>query len=110
MNSPCAPFFLLSGVAAGTTAIVGGGILAAFGEREGTNRAKLLARLARDIGRPVAVGDLMTAVYGKDDGERGKLAMVTKGALVMIEKRKPAHQTTKSGERGDGAFTLSAIR
>ena len=86
------------------------GILAAFGAREGTNRAKLLARLARDIGRPVAVADLMTAVYGKDDGDHGKLGMVMKGAFVMVEKRKPGYRITKSGERGEIAFTLSAVR
>ena len=86
------------------------GILAAFGARDGTFRAKLLSRLARDIGRPVAVPDLMTAVYGKDDGERGKLGMVMKGAFVMIEKRKPGYRITKTGERGETAFTLSAVR
>ena len=86
------------------------GILAAFGAREGIFRAKLLARLARDIGRPVAVPDLMTAVYGKDDGEHGKLGMVMKGAFVMIEKRKPGYRITKTGERGETAFTLTAVR
>ena len=77
------------------------GILAAFGAREGTFRAKLLSRLARDIGRPVVVSDLMTAVYGKDDGERGKLGMVMKGAFLMIEKRKPGYRIDKTGARGE---------
>ncbi len=72
--------------------------------------AALLARLARDIGRPVAVPDLMTAVCGKDDGEYGKLSMVMKGAFVMIEKRKPGYRITKTGDLGETAFTLTAVR
>jgi DNA-binding response OmpR family regulator len=52
-------------------------IVAAFHARPATNRAKLLARLARDLGKPVAVAELMKAVYGADDDERGKLVRVT---------------------------------
>ena len=52
------------------------GTLAALGARLGTNQAKLLARLARDIGRPVPVAALSEAVYGQADAPRAPLAMV----------------------------------
>jgi hypothetical protein len=74
-------------------------ILAAFSVLEGTNRAKVLSYLARDLGRP-AVAALMKAAYGEDDGERGKLGMVMKGLFVAIEKRKPSYRIEAGGERG----------
>ena len=86
------------------------GVLAAFRARDGTNRAKLCSlRLTRDIGRLVPVAALSEAVYGKPD-QSGPLAMVMKGAFVMIEKRKPGYKIVKSGERGDIASTLSSVR
>ncbi len=61
------------------------GILSAFGARAGTNRAKLLARLARGIGRPVR----SETVYGKADAP-SELAMwrrrATKSALPSADK------------------------
>ena len=87
------------------------GILAAFGARPETNRAKLLARLARDIGRPVPVTALSEAVYGKASAPRAPLAMVLRGALMTARTKKPGYQITQSGGRGDAAaFTLSAVR
>ena len=47
---------------------------------------------------------------GKDDGEHGKLGMVMKGAFVMIERHKPGYKITRTGERGETTFTLSAVR
>ncbi len=87
------------------------GILAAFSAREGTNRAKLLARLARDIGRPVPLADLAAAVYGKPNAPRAPLAMVMRGALMTARTKKPGYKIEQSGGRGDAAaFTLSAVR
>ena len=87
------------------------GILAAFGAREGTNRAKLLTRLARDIGRPVPLAALSEAVYGKASAPRAPLAMVMRGALMTARTKKPGYQITQIGGRGDAAaFTLSAVR
>lgn len=84
-------------------------VVLAFGARPGTNRAKLLDRLAKEIGKPVAVADLSKAVYGRED-RTGALAMVIKGAFRMIEKRKTGHKLVKSGERGAVTFTLTASR
>ena len=85
-------------------------IVVAFHAREGTNRAKLLARLARDLGKPVAVAELMKAVYGVDDDERGKLVRVLAGVTWMIGKYKPGYKLTKDGEGSAATFTLSASR
>ena len=85
-------------------------IAAAFGVREGTNRAKLLARLGRNLGKPVAVPELMKAVYGADDDEPGKLMRVVAGAFVMIEKHKPGYRLAKAGEGRTATFTLAAKR
>jgi hypothetical protein len=85
-------------------------IVAAFHAREGTNRAKLLARLASDLGRPVPVSALLTAVYGKATAPRAPLYMVMKGALAMVEKNKPGYHIVKAGEGDEATYTLSVAR
>lgn len=94
-------------------ATAGGGKLSpvceAFGARPGTNRAKLLDRLAASMGKPVAVTDLAKAVYGDAD-RTDALGMVLKGALWMIETRKPGYRLVKSGGRGAIAFALEKTR
>ena len=84
----------------------GSKVVLAFGARPGTHRAALLDRLAKNLGKPVAVADLSKAVYGRED-RTGALAMVIKGAFRMIEKRKTGHKLTKSGERGAITYTLA---
>ena len=84
-------------------------VVEAFGARPGTNRARLLDRLAKNLGKPVAVADLSKAVYGKED-QVGALAMVLKGAFWMIATRKTGHKLTKGGERGAVTYTLTATK
>jgi hypothetical protein len=85
-------------------------VIEAFGAREGTNRAKLLARLARDIGRSVPVTALAKAVYGTSDAPRAPLMMVMKGALATVADKKPGYKIIKSGKGRETAFRLSAAR
>lgn len=64
-------------------------VAAAFGARKGTNREKLLIKLADNKGKRVKRNDLLKAVYGSMNEENlGSLAMVLKGAQGTIVKNK----------------------
>lgn len=85
-------------------------VLVAFEAREGSNQAKVLTRLAATLGKPVAVGEVTKAVYGKDDGNRGALAMVVRGIEAKVKSGKTGYRLVKSGERGAATLMLSATR
>jgi hypothetical protein len=83
-------------------------ILAAFHARPGTNRAKLIAALARSLGKPVSVADLIKATYGS--GPHTGMSNAIAGVEIMIAKHKPGYRLTKSGEGSEASLTLTATR
>lgn len=85
---------------------VAGEVLSAFKARSGTNRAKLLARMADDLGKPVTFSDLAVAVYGDNEKRAGMLSMVMKGAQYSIGKDDLPFTITKEKAEGVISYRL----
>lgn len=85
------------------------GVVAQFGARAGTNREKLLTKLAENIGKMVSFSDLITATYGRTNKEdnKGATAMVLKGVDIMIKAGKlPFELRKEKGENGHISYGL----
>jgi hypothetical protein len=80
-------------------------ILAAFHARAGTNRAKLIAALARNLGKPVSIADLIKATYG--NGPHTGMSNAIAGVEIMIATHKLGYRLTKSGEGSEASLTLA---
>lgn len=80
-----------------------------FGLREGSNREKLVDCLLAAKGKPVAISDLLKAVYGstKEEG-KGPLNMVLKGMGDMIAKNKIKMDIVKAKDDKGVTIALKA--
>ena len=83
-----------------------------FGEREGTNRKRLIDALMAKRGDFVKLDDLVSAVYGKPADPKvtaqfkGPLSMVMKGLKVMIDKNALPVDLVKQKNGKDIAYGL----
>lgn len=93
----------------GKAALAGGAlsldkVLASFGAREGTNKAKAIACFYENRNKTVATSVLVKAVYGKTvtDESRGAIKMVINGIKATMEKEKlPFELLKEKGGKDD---------
>jgi U3 small nucleolar RNA-associated protein 14 len=85
------------------------GIVGIFGTREGSLKEKLLLTLSAKMGKPVPVGEVLKALYGKEaDDNRGALQGVKLGIEGAIRNNKLSYELVSDG-RGDEA-TIALVK
>lgn len=83
-----------------------GSLLAQFGARAESNRGNMLQLLCDNVGKMLAVKDVLKATYGSPNTEKvGALKMVIKGAEEMIRANKIDCHIAR-GEDAKGDLTL----
>ena len=84
------------------------GIAGVFGSREGSNQELALLKLDAAKGKPVAIGDLLQAIYKSKDAEefRGAFNAVAAGIKKAIETKKLGYVFEMEGRGDEAAFSL----